>query len=177
MTEGPSVGKRSKEAPTVIRRIHKRGTEAGPLRGLFAAPVDGRQTVVEYEPDTDLRDTEQITPQEEGGIEAFLRHELLRYAANAWYQADTVNTGYEISFRRYFYRAETDADAGRESRLRFWRWRGRRKSCWERFLMPATSGRRLYDRNHLQSHRQNEVTRARGRGPRRFNELIALLRG
>ena len=37
-------------------------------------------SVVEYEPDTDLRDTEQIPLQEEGGIEAFLRREVLPYA-------------------------------------------------------------------------------------------------
>ena len=40
-------GKRSKDAPTLIRKIHKRGTEADPLRGRFAATVDGRQAVVE----------------------------------------------------------------------------------------------------------------------------------
>ena len=97
-------GKRSEDAPAIIRKIHKRGTEADPLRGLFAATVDGRPAVVEYEPDTDLRDTEQIPLQEEGGIAAFLRREVLPYAADAWYRADGVKTGYEISFTRYFYK-------------------------------------------------------------------------
>ena len=59
---------RSESAPPVIRKIHKRGTEADPLRGRFEATVKGRAVVVEYEPDTDLRDTEQIPLQEEGGI-------------------------------------------------------------------------------------------------------------
>ena len=62
--------------------------------------------VVEYEPDTDLRDTEQIPLQEEGGIEAFLRREVLPYAADAWYRSDTVKVGYEISFTRYFYKPQ-----------------------------------------------------------------------
>ena len=97
-------GKRSEDAPPVLRKIHKRGTEADPLRGLFAANVNGRPAVVEYEPDTDLRDTEQIPLQEEGGVEAFLRREVLPYAADAWYQADNVKVGYEISFTRYFYK-------------------------------------------------------------------------
>ena len=97
-------GKRSEDAPLVLRKIHKRGTDADPLRGLFAAAVNGRPAVVEYEPDTDLRDTEQIPLQEEGGIEAFLRREVLPYAADAWYQADSVKVGYEISFARYFYK-------------------------------------------------------------------------
>ena len=97
-------GKRSEDAPAIIRKIHKRGTEPDPLRGLFAASVDSRAAVVEYEPDTDLRDTEQVPLQEEAGIEAFLRREVLPYAADAWYQADSVKTGYEISFTRYFYK-------------------------------------------------------------------------
>ena len=97
-------GKRSAEAPPVIRKIHKRGAQADPLRGLFAATVNGWPAVVEYEPDTDLRDTEQIPLQEAGGIEAFLRREVLPYAADAWYQADRVKVGYEISFTRYFYK-------------------------------------------------------------------------
>ena len=97
---------RSETAPPVIKKIHKRGTEADPLRGRFAATVNGRPVVVEYEPDTDLRDTEQIPLQEEGGIEAFLRREVLPYAADAWYQPDSVRIGYEISFTRYFYKPQ-----------------------------------------------------------------------
>ena len=98
------TGTRSEDAPPVLRKIHKRGTQADPLRGLCAATIDGRSAVVEYEPDTDLRDTEQIPLQEEGGIEAFLRREVLPYAADAWYRPDNVKVGYEISFTRYFYK-------------------------------------------------------------------------
>jgi len=60
------------DAPPVIKKIHKRGTEPDPLRGLFAHPIVGA------EPDTELRDTEQVPLLEEGGIEAFLRREVLR---------------------------------------------------------------------------------------------------
>ena len=97
------TGECSEAAPPVIRKIHKRGTDADPLRGRFAATLSGRPAVVEYEPDTDLRETEQIPLQEEGGIEAFLRREVLPYAGDAWYQPDSVRVGYEISFPRYFY--------------------------------------------------------------------------
>ena len=65
-------GKRSETAPPVIKKVHKRAVDADPLRGLFAARVKGKPAVVEYEPDTDLRDTEQVPLMEEGGIEAFL---------------------------------------------------------------------------------------------------------
>ena len=97
---------RKEGAPPVIRKVHKRGTEPDPLRGLFVATLNGRRAVVEYEPDVDLRDTEQIPLQEDGGIEAFLRREVLPYAADAWYQPDGVKVGYEISFTRYFYRPQ-----------------------------------------------------------------------
>ena len=59
--------------------------------------------MVEYEPDTDVRDTEQIPLLEAGGIERFLRREVLAYVPDAWYKDDNVRIGYEVSFNRYFY--------------------------------------------------------------------------
>ena len=97
---------RSEDATPIIRKIHKKGTEPDPLRGLFEVEIDGKPAVVEYEPDSELRDTEQIPLQEAGGIEAFLQREVLPYASDAWYQADSVKIGYEISFTRYFYKPE-----------------------------------------------------------------------
>ncbi len=98
--------KRDEAAPPVIRKIHKKGTAADPLRGRFATTIDGRPAVVEYEPDGELCDTEQVTLLEEGGIEAFLRREVLPHAADAWYDPESVKTGYEISFTRYFYKPQ-----------------------------------------------------------------------
>ena len=95
---------RRDDAPPIIRKIHKKGTPAERLRGLFEATIGGKPAVVEYEPDPDLRDTEQVPLLEEGGIEAFLRREVLPHAADAWYVPDSVKTGYEISFTRYFYK-------------------------------------------------------------------------
>ncbi|MCA9524412.1 MAG: N-6 DNA methylase, partial [Myxococcales bacterium] len=100
------TAERADDAPPVIRKIHKKGTAADPLRGLFEATVDGKRVVVEYEPDSDLRDTEQVPLLEEGGIEAFLRREVLPHAADAWYVPGSVKTGYEISFTRYFYKPQ-----------------------------------------------------------------------
>ena len=99
-------GERSETAPPVIKKVHKRSVEADPLRGLFQATVRGKSAVVEYEPDTDLRDTEQIPLTEDGGIEAFLRREVLPYAPDAWYVPSSVKVGYEISFTRYFYKPQ-----------------------------------------------------------------------
>ncbi|WP_373500834.1 N-6 DNA methylase [Desulfococcus sp.] len=100
------TGVRSEDAPPVIRKIHRKGTAPAPLCGLFRATVNGKPAVVEYEPDTDLRDTEQIPLNENGGIEAFLQREVLPHAPDAWYVPDTVKTGYEISFTRYFYKPQ-----------------------------------------------------------------------
>ena len=95
---------RSETAPPVIKRVHRRISKPDPLRGLYAASVNGKPAVVEYEADRELRDTEQIPLTEEGGIEAFLRREVLPYAPDAWYVASSVKVGYEISFTRHFYK-------------------------------------------------------------------------
>jgi len=96
-------GRRDDSAPPVIRKLHKPGTAADPLRGLFAATIGGRPRVVEYEPDPERRDTEQIPLLEPGGIDAFFRREVLPYAADAWIDAGKTKVGYEISFTRHFY--------------------------------------------------------------------------
>ena len=102
--EMKSTGTRSEAAPPVIKRIHRRGDEPDPLRGLYPATIDGKEVVVEYEPDNELRDTEQIPLSEDGGIKGFLRREVLPYAGDAWYVPSSVKVGYEVSFNRYFYR-------------------------------------------------------------------------
>ncbi len=99
-------GERNAAAPPVIKKIHKKGTAPEPLHGLFEAIINDKPAVVEYEPDTDLRDTEQVPLTEEGGIEAFLEREVLPYAPNAWYLADKAKIGYEISFTRHFYKPQ-----------------------------------------------------------------------
>ncbi len=100
------TAERADDAPPVIRKIHKKGTDANPLRGLFEATIGGKPAVVEYEPDPDLRDTEQVPLLEDGGIEAFIRREVLPHAPDAWYVPESVKTGYEISFTRYFYKPQ-----------------------------------------------------------------------
>ncbi len=98
---------RDESAPPVIRKLHKPGkAEADPLHGLFPVTIDGRPCVVEYEPDSDLRDTEQVPLLEDGGIEAFLKREVLPHAADAWFDPASVKIGYEISFTRYFYKPQ-----------------------------------------------------------------------
>jgi type I restriction enzyme M protein len=64
----------------VIAKVHKPAkVKADPLRGRYEITIDGKAAIVEYEPDSDLRDTEQVPLLEEGGIEAFIRRESLPY--------------------------------------------------------------------------------------------------
>ena len=106
LKELKETAERSEDAPPVLNKIHKKGTVADPLRGLFETTIDGKPAVVEYEPDTDLRDSEQVPLLEEGGIEAFIKREVLPHAADAWYVESSVKIGYEISFTRYFYKPQ-----------------------------------------------------------------------
>jgi type I restriction enzyme M protein len=99
------TGERDEGAPAVVRKTHKGGTP-DPLRGLVVTTVDGKTKVVEYEPDPDLRDTEQVPLLEEGGIDAFLEREVLPYARDAWYDPSSIRIGYEVSFTREFYKPQ-----------------------------------------------------------------------
>ena len=99
-----TTGQRSESAPAVIRKIHGRNAVASPLNGLCEVTIKGKPSVVEYEPDPDLRDTEQIPLLHGGGIDAFLAREVLPYAPDAWYLPSQVKVGYEISFTRHFYK-------------------------------------------------------------------------
>jgi type I restriction enzyme M protein len=102
-----AVSWRVETAPPVIAKMHKPGkAKVDPLRGLFAATVGGKPAIVEYEPDSDLRDTEQVPLLEEGGIEAFIRREVLPYTPDAWIKEDATRIGYEISFTRHFYKPQ-----------------------------------------------------------------------
>jgi len=100
------AAERDESASPVIKKVHKKGAVSDPLHGLFETIVNGEPRVVEYEPDTELRDTEQVPLLEEGGIDAFIQRHVLPYAPDAWCVADRVKVGYEISFTRYFYRPQ-----------------------------------------------------------------------
>lgn len=92
-------------SPVIAKRVKlKAGDE-------FVTGFDGRylldnsktREVVWYEPDSDLRDTEQVPLKEQGGIAAFFQREVLPHAPDAWIDTEKTQIGYEISFARYFY--------------------------------------------------------------------------
>jgi len=102
-----AVSARNESAPPVIARAYKPGkVRPDPLHGLFEAMVDGKSVVVEYESDSELRDTEQVPLLEDGGMEAFFRREVLPYTPDAWILEGAARIGYEISFTRHFYKPQ-----------------------------------------------------------------------
>ena len=113
-----AVSWRVETAPPVIAKVHKPGKATpDPLHGRYPvvppSPLagegrgeGGKSVVVEYEPDSDLRDTEQVPLLDEGGIEAFIRREVLPYTPDAWVKEDATKIGYEISFTRHFYKPQ-----------------------------------------------------------------------
>ncbi|HWV24326.1 MAG TPA: N-6 DNA methylase [Thermomicrobiales bacterium] len=97
--------------------LKKKIREAVAVRDETAAPVVRKRTAtgIEYEPDPDLRDTEQIPLTE--SVDDFIAREVLPYAPDAWVADGSERIGYEISFTRYFYKpqqlrtlAEIEAD-------------------------------------------------------------------
>ena len=104
-----AVSWRVETAPPVIAKVHKPGkATVDPLHGRYASPVGDKKLVLEYEADSDLKDTEQVPLLEPGGIEAFIRREVLPYTPDAWINPDPKATkiGYEISFTRHFYQPQ-----------------------------------------------------------------------
>ena len=70
----------------------------------FITEKDPAAQPIEDEPDVDLRDTENIPFTYEGGIDAFIKNEVLTYAPDAWVDEKKTQIGYEISFTKYFYK-------------------------------------------------------------------------
>jgi type I restriction enzyme M protein len=102
-----AVSWRDESAPPVIAKVYKPGkAKADSLHGMFETTVNGKSVVVEYESDSDLNDTEQVPLLEEGGIEAFIRREVLPYTPDAWIKEEATKIGYEVSFTRHFYKPQ-----------------------------------------------------------------------
>jgi len=100
-----SLSERDEQAAPVIAKVFKPGKHgADPLKGFFSVELEEGERVVQYEADSELRDSEQVPLLEGGGVEAFLQREVLPYAPDAWFDPGSVKIGYEVSFTRYFYK-------------------------------------------------------------------------
>ncbi|MCR5455365.1 MAG: SAM-dependent methyltransferase, partial [Bacteroidales bacterium] len=101
------------EAAPVVKKIHKANSkDIEMMSNTYGITADrwkdyglvkgDKNTFVEYEPDTNLRDTEKI-PVKEDIYEYFLR-EVRPYVADAWIDIASTKIGCEISFNKYFYK-------------------------------------------------------------------------
>ena len=88
-----AFAKATKLKAAALKKIRPFITEKDPS----AQPIEG-------EPDVDLRDTENIPFTYEGGIDVFMKNEVLTYAPDAWVDEKKTQIGYEISFTKYFYK-------------------------------------------------------------------------
>lgn len=70
----------------------------------YITETDTEAKEVAGEADPELRDTENIPFQYEGGIHTFIEKEVLPYAPDAYVDEEKTKIGYEISFTKYFYK-------------------------------------------------------------------------
>jgi len=77
-----AVSWKNEDAERVVKTVEKDGT-------------------VIYEPDSDLRDTENVPLDED--IQTYFEREVLQHIPDAWIDHSKTVKGYEISFTRYFY--------------------------------------------------------------------------
>ena len=101
------------DAVPVVKKIHKAnskdiealeevyGVDAERLGDYGYAPSTGNG-YVEYEADSDLRDTEKIPVKED--IYEYFQREVRPYVADAWINLPPTKIGCEISFNKYFYK-------------------------------------------------------------------------
>ncbi len=101
------------DAVPVVKKMHKAnskdiealeevyGVDAERLGDYGYAPSTGNG-YVEYEADSDLRDTEKIPVKED--IYEYFQREVRPYVADAWINLPPTKIGCEISFNKYFYK-------------------------------------------------------------------------
>jgi len=100
-----ALTEKDETAQPVVRKVSPASkVHPDPRHGLYETAIDGKPRTVEYEPDTALRDTEQVPLLEEGGIETFFQREVLPHVPDAWIDPAKTQIGYEISFTRHFYK-------------------------------------------------------------------------
>lgn len=100
------------EAAPVIRKEHKANSkDIEKLESVFGITTDRLSDYgytpkgkgwIEYETDSDLRDSEKIPVKED--IYEYFQREVRPYVADAWINLPGTKIGCEISFNKYFYK-------------------------------------------------------------------------
>lgn len=101
------------EAKPVIKKEHKAASSAieqltniygidNSLLADYGFTPSAKGIYLEYESDSDLRDTEKIPVKED--IHEYFQREVRPYVADAWINLPQTKIGCEISFNKYFYK-------------------------------------------------------------------------
>ena len=89
--------------PRYAKRLGLRASLLKKLRPLITV-TDPEACAIAGEADPALRDTEQVPLLYPGGIDGFMRAEVLPYANDAYVDSSKTVVGYELSFTKYFYK-------------------------------------------------------------------------
>ncbi|SHI90431.1 type I restriction enzyme M protein [Hymenobacter daecheongensis DSM 21074] len=84
---------------TLLERL---GCTEAQLPDFGYYPTGRKGEWLQYESDSDLRDTESVPLKED--IYSFFMREVRPHVEEAWLNLETTKIGYEISFNKYFYR-------------------------------------------------------------------------
>lgn len=115
-----AVSWKNPDAQKVIKKIHK--AKADPIYGLFSGEGEYAGKVVEYKPDGDLRDAENVALDPSQTVnainEAYFKKEVQPHVPDAWIDASKKDdkdqqigiVGYEIPFNRHFYQYQPPRD-------------------------------------------------------------------
>lgn len=82
--------------------LDRLGCEKDQLADFGYYETENADEYIEYESESDLRDTENVPLAE--NIYDYFRREVRPHVAEAWINLDQTKIGYEISFNKYFYR-------------------------------------------------------------------------
>jgi len=81
--------------------LEKYGCNEEQLHDFGYWPSDTKNVYLEYETDSDLKDTENVPLKE--AIHTYFLREVRPHVHEAWINLDQTKIGYEISFNKYFY--------------------------------------------------------------------------
>lgn len=88
--------------PKLEALLERLGCTEAQLPDFGYYPTGRKGEWLQYESDSDLRDTEAVPLKED--IYGFFLREVRPHVAEAWLNLETTKIGYEISFNKYFYR-------------------------------------------------------------------------
>jgi type I restriction enzyme M protein len=111
----PVVKKEHKVNSKDIERLESVYGVDSALLSDYGYMLGAKNTYIEYESDSDLRDSEKIPVKED--IYEYFQREVRPYVSDAWINLPPTKIGCEISFNKYFYKpaplrslAENEAD-------------------------------------------------------------------